>query len=143
MADLYRPGQQLPGRTWSYRSGATDTLIQVADDATLRNPATLQALARATAALGLSRYAIPPWLADIIYGFDGQIRWPDGRPFVFADTYIGDLFDDTYCRWLSDFLRFAGQPPRQAAQARILPRLRAIDLALKIAAADSCCRYPI
>lgn len=54
--------------------------------------------------------------------------------FEVSDTAIDEAFnDDGSFRWLSDFLRFAEMEPRQRPQARVLDRLRLIDLALRIA----------
>jgi hypothetical protein len=41
--------------------------------------------------------------------------------------------DDDSFRWRSDFLRFAETEPKQPPQARVLNRLRLIDLAFRIA----------
>lgn len=109
-------------------------LISVASDAELLRRSYFQRLAIATKALELPRREIPNWIADVIYSYEGSIVWPNGDKFVVGDEDIDAAFnDDGSFRWLSDFLRFAETPPRQAPQLRVLSRLRLIDLALRIA----------
>ncbi|ODA66588.1 hypothetical protein A7A08_02355 [Methyloligella halotolerans] len=106
--------------------------VTVASDFQLRSPAHFQRLAIATAALGLPRRAITDWLADVIYGYDGRILWPNGSEHGLPD--IEEVFgDDGSYRWLGYFVKFAEEPPRQRPQARVVERLRVIDLAFKIA----------
>jgi len=114
-----------------------DRRVVVASYAQLGRKSHVQRLAMATRALELPRRAIPDWIADQVYGFEGEILWPDGAPFVVTDTAIDEAFnDDGSFRWLSDFLRFADTEPRQRPQARVLDRLRLIDLAFRIAKPD-------
>lgn len=109
-------------------------IISVASDSELMRRAYFQRLAIATRALDLPRREIPNWIADVIYAYEGSIVWPNGDRFVVGDEDIDAAFnDDGSFRWLSDFLRFAQTPPRQAPQWRVLARLRLIDLALCIA----------
>ncbi|WP_340149007.1 hypothetical protein [uncultured Sneathiella sp.] len=90
-------------------------------------------LAVATANLGISRREIPNWITDTIYGFDGKILWPHGQEFIVSDTAIDDAFNnDGSFRWLSDFIASADREPRRNPQARLLDRLRLIDLAFRI-----------
>jgi len=114
-----------------------DRRVVVASDAQLTRKSHVQRLAMATRALELPRRAIPDWIADHVFGFEGVIVWPDGAPFVVSDTAIDEAFnDDGSFRWLSDFLRFADTEPRQRPQARVLARLRLIDLAFRIVHPD-------
>jgi len=108
--------------------------VVVASDGQLSRKSHVQRLAIATRALELSRRAIPDWIADQLFAFEGMIVWPDGWPFELSDTAIDEAFnDDGSFRWLSDFLRFAETEPQQRPQARVLDRLRLIDLAFRIA----------
>ena len=70
--------------------------IVVAADHELMNRAYFSRLAMATAALkeelGLSRRSIPDWMADVIYGHEGEIVWPGGKAFIVSDTAIDDAF---------------------------------------------------
>ncbi len=107
--------------------------IIVASDAELSRRSHFQRLAIATRALDLSRRQIPNWIADVVFGFEGLVLWPDGKPFEVDDEDIDAAFnDDGSFRWLSDFLAFAEREPAQAPQSRILLRLRLIDLAFRI-----------
>jgi len=120
-----------------YSVPAESRRVVVASDAQLSRKSHVQRLAIATRALELPRRAIPDWIADQIYSFEGVIVWPDGRAFDVSDTAIDEAFnDDGSFRWLSDFLRFAETEPRQRPQARVLDRLRLIDLAFRIAKPD-------
>lgn len=111
--------------------------VVVASDAQLSRKSHVQRLAMATRALELPRREIPNWIADQVFGFEGMIVWPDGRVFDLSDTAIDKAFnDDGSFRWLSDFLRFAEEPPKQRPQSRVLDRLRLIDLAFRIAKPD-------
>ncbi|MBI1265695.1 MAG: hypothetical protein GC187_13310 [Alphaproteobacteria bacterium] len=107
--------------------------VVLPDDETLLRQSSLQRLAMAIGGLGKSRRDIPNWMADAIYGFDGDIRTADGRSVCLCGVDIDAAFnDDGSFRWLSDFLKFASRPPRQAAQRRVLVRLRLLLLALLI-----------
>lgn len=91
------------------------------------------ALATDMQKLNLSRRQVPDWMADRIYGFDGEILDEDGQPFELDDEAIDLAFNnDGSFRWLSDFFRVTKEPPRQRAQRRIHQRLRLIYLALCI-----------
>ncbi len=99
----------------------------------LRSIPYVRRLAVATANLGLSRREIPNWMADVIFEYRGSLRLPDGRAVHLPDTAIDDVFNnDGSFRWLSDFMKFADRPMRQAPQKRVLKRLRLIDLAFRI-----------
>lgn len=116
--------------------------IVVATDSELSRKSYYWRLAIATAALqkqlALSRREIPNWLADTIYGYHGKIEWPNGQEFNISDTAIDDAFNnDGSFRWLSDFVRMAETPPKQAPQYRVVVRLRLIDLAFKIVRPDT------
>jgi hypothetical protein len=94
---------------------------------------TMLALATDMQKLNLSRRQIPDWMADRIYGFEGEILDEDGRPFELDDEAIDLAFNnDGSFRWLSDFFRVTKEPPRQRAQRRIHQRLKLIYLALCI-----------
>ena len=67
----------------------------------------------------------------------------DGQMVQTVRTDVGDVDtgdetidlafgDDGSFRWLSDFLSFASEPPKQKPQRRVLTRLRLIDLAFRI-----------
>ncbi len=111
--------------------------VTVATDWKLSRISHVQRLALATINVkqekDLSRREIPHWIANVIYGYEGRILWPVGRVFEIGDETIDLAFgDDGSFRWLSDFLSFASEPPKQKPQRRILTRLRLIDLAFRI-----------
>lgn len=112
-------------------------IVTVAADHQLLRRSHFQRLAMAVRALELTRRDIPNWMADVIFGFDGEIRWPGGRVFTVTDTDIDEAFnDDGSFRWLSDFMLFSDREARQAPQFRVLKRLRLLDLAFRIAHPD-------
>lgn len=110
----------------------SEKTVVMAADYQLCRTSHYQRLAIATAAMGVSRREIPNLLADAIYCFEGTIYWPDGRIYESSDTAVDDAFGDDDFRWLSDFIRFADQEPRQRPQRRVLTRLRLIDLYFRI-----------
>lgn len=115
-------------------------IVVASDDELTRRPC-FQRLAIATAALKdefeLSRRDIPDWIADVVYGYEGEIIWAHGGAYTISDTAIDDAFNnDGSFRWLSSFIRFAEDPPRQAPQYRVITRLRLIELAFQIAKPD-------
>lgn len=117
------------------------TTIIVASDYKLSRKDTVQYLGRRLKGLNLSRREIPNWIANAVFFFEGRILWSTGTPFELSDTGIDDVFgDDASCRWCGYLLRFADVPPKQRPQARVLPRLRLISLALSIT--DLATTYP-
>lgn len=115
-------------------SGAQDPhrTVIVASDTELYSRSHFQRLAIATAALSVSRRMLPNFIADTLYSFRGKIVWPNGTPYELPD--IDDAFGaDGSFRWVSDFIRFMEEPPRQNPQRRIIGRLRLIDLYFRIA----------
>lgn len=109
----------------------TVSRVTVASHRQLRRRSHFMRLAIATAALDVSRRELINVIADEIYAFEGQIVWPDGQAFEIPD--IDDAFgQDGSFRWVSDFIRFAEEPPRQLPQTRVVDRLRMIDLYFRI-----------
>ncbi len=106
-------------------------IVVVASDTALRRLSHFRRLAIATAAMEVSRRELPNVIADKVYEFEGRIVWPDGTPYELPD--IDDAFGrDGSFRWISDFVCFAEEPPRQHPQHRIIERLRLIDLYFRI-----------
>lgn len=108
-----------------------DRIVAVASTHELRRRSHTMRLAIATKALPVSRRELINVVADCIYGFKGKIVWPSGDPFPIP--YVDDAFgNDGSFRWVSDFLRFSEEAPRQMPQQRIIARLRLIDLYFRI-----------
>lgn len=126
-----RPSLHLIVPATSREIEKADRVIRVASDTELRRRSHFQRLAIATAALEVSRREIINVIADALYKFEGRIVHPNGAPYEVPD--IDDAFgNDGTFRWVSDFIRFAEEPPRQVPQARIIERLRLIDLYFRI-----------
>ncbi|MTD94356.1 hypothetical protein GIW81_08415 [Hyphomicrobium sp. xq] len=116
----------------SPKSSQPPATIVVASDRELRSIHHFQRLAIATKALGQPRRGITDWLCDTVYGFKGQILWPNGTPYQVPDIEAVFGEDGSY-RWLGYFMDFAEEAPQQRAQERVLERLRVLDLGFKIA----------
>jgi hypothetical protein len=104
-------------------------VVHVASDDELCRTSHVQRLAMSTVEIGLSRRKLADEFALVIYGFEGQVLWPNGGLFGITEALIDDAFgSDPEFRWLSAFLTCSVCPPRQRPQRRILPRLCIIDL---------------
>jgi len=76
---------------------------------------------------------VPNWIADQIWTFPGTILTTDNKPFKPSAGAIDRAFGkDKSFRWIRAFKASAKNAPKQAPQERIAPRLRLIDLALRI-----------
>lgn len=91
-------------------------------------------LANVLVGLRLARRALPDWIADQVYFFEGKLRCPEtGRYLISEDFDVEQaLSGDESHRWFSDFLKFAQTPPSQRAQARVVERLKLIHIAVSI-----------
>jgi hypothetical protein len=110
--------------------------VVVASNYQLSRRSHVNRLAIATVERDIPRRRLADWIAEIIARYDGEIVWATGAPFVFDDEAIDQAFgieEDPSQRWVGDFYKFAVKPPKQVAQARIIERLRYIDLAFRIA----------
>ncbi|MDI4665382.1 hypothetical protein K9U40_13740 [Xanthobacter autotrophicus] len=131
MSDFYDNGAGRFGSAGSFGFGGGLGSIIVPTMAELLRPSRFRRLAIATAALDIPRRKLPDVIADSLYGYSGVILRADGSPYELPD--IDDVFgNDGSFRWISAFTRFAVEPPRQAAQERVLPRLEVIDLYFQI-----------
>ena len=105
----------------------------VASDDELRCTRAQHTLAVWTKGLGVSRYRVLHRLADLIFGFEGDVYWRAGVIFPRPDTLIDDVFGhEPSCSWPGALMRMAKRPPKQRPQLRVLPRLRLIHLAKQI-----------
>ncbi|OYU75726.1 MAG: hypothetical protein CFE32_13170 [Alphaproteobacteria bacterium PA3] len=81
----------------------------------------------------LSRRELSSWLVEKLYFFDGEALNADGTPYCICKIDLDEMLkDDSSYRWYGDFIKMATTKPKQPIQDRIIPRLRVIELALKI-----------
>lgn len=131
MTDFRDNGTGRFGEPGAFGFGGGLRPIVVPTKEELLRPARFRRLAIATAALDIPRRRLPDVLADSLYGYTGVILRADGSAYELPD--IDDVFgNDGSFRWISAFTRFAIQPPRQAAQERVLPRLEVLDTHFQI-----------
>lgn len=119
----------------SFHSGSlgTDRKIVLHHSTGLTEPSFLSLVAEQLATTGLSRRQVPNWIADKVYGFDGELLLEDGSAWHFDDESIDRAFsDDGSFRWISDFLKLPGRPWKQKPQQRVVERIRFIAAALMI-----------
>lgn len=110
-------------------------VIRLPHDAALRAPSSVQRLAIAYGAMGISRRKLIDHIADVIFSDDRIVVDGHGRRVVIDDEWIDRAFRtdaDGSLRWLSDLLGFRHRIPCKDAQERTLPRLRGLWLALYI-----------
>jgi len=112
-------------------------VIRLPSDARLASPASVQRLAIAYAAFGISRRRLIDFIADAIFSEERIVVDAQERNLLIDDELIDRVFteSDPSVRWLSDWLAFRHCAPSKDAQARTLPRYRLLWLALYI-------RYP-
>lgn len=111
------------------------TFIRLPPDGVLASESAVHRLAMAYRGKGLSRRAILDHLTDTFVSFDGVAVDARGNRIEVQGIEVDDTFrteDDPSERWISDFLRAGVSMPRRKAQARVLPRLRLLWLALAI-----------
>lgn len=99
----------------------------------LSQPSSVRRLAMAYRAKNLPRRKILHFVADHLYLRERKFRLR-GQPVKF-DVDIDLVFGtdrDPSERWLSDFLNFAVEPPRQRAQHRVAERLLLLWAALAV-----------
>ena len=132
-SNQFSPGA---GRVCPAVSNHSVKRVVVASDYQISRPSHLNRLAIATVERDIPRRRLADWIAEIIAKYEGDIVWATGTKFEFDDEAIYRAFgieEDSSQRWVGDFYKFAVKAPRQVAQARIIERLRYIDLAFRIA----------
>ncbi len=85
-------------------------------------PAYMRRLATALANVSLPRRRVPDWMATVIYDFKGAIICGETLQVAHVDFEIDidDAFNDEGSfRWLSDFMKFESQEPRQAGRGAL------------------------
>ncbi len=106
--------------------------VTVAADFELRRRGHRIALAAEINRLGLSRREVVNWVADEIYGYSGAVHWPNGVTFPIWDTLVDDAFTDGSQSWVGDFMKQSVNAPLIRPQKRVIPKLRLLDLAIRI-----------
>ncbi len=107
--------------------------ITIPDIAILSEPYAVRRLAMSYRAKNLPRRKILNFIADHLYQYEGQLLY-HGRRVTF-EANIDEVFGtdrDPSERWLSDFLAFGVDAPRQRAQRRVINRLVLLWVALAI-----------
>ncbi len=110
-------------------------LIRLPSDARLGSRASVQRLAIAWGATGISRRKMLDHLADVIFNDGRLVVDAQGRRVIIDAEYVDRAMRsdaDPSIRYLSDFLAFRYRAPCKDAQARTLPRLQVLWLALYI-----------
>jgi len=78
--------------------------------------------------LNLSRRKLMDWVADQVYGFDGEFYTPSKVKVRLPE--VDDTFGEPSFKWVGDFLKWRDREPAQAIQRKVLPRLRMFAMAL-------------
>lgn len=108
-------------------------ILFVASDKVLLNTLRVQRIALEMASLELSRRAIPFWLADVLFGFEGKVLYEDHTAYVIDDEIVDrTLGEDPSCKWLGDFIKRAARGRQIVPQVRTVERLRLLDIAVRI-----------
>jgi hypothetical protein len=104
------------------------------NDERLGSKASMQKLARFFASLDkMPRRDIPFWMVDRLSEWEGAIWDGDNLTIIFGPETVDQSFnDDGSFRWISDFLKFATNEPRQRAQNRIIERLRLMTASVAV-----------
>lgn len=106
-------------------------VVFVASDADLRNPLYLASLKSAVASLGLPRRQWRDAIADAVRDHEGPLLHSDGH--VYEPPLVDDHFpEDEDQKWVSNFAKRAGEGKSARLQARVLERVRLIDLFFRI-----------
>lgn len=114
-------------------TGSNTGAIIIPSAEILSQPSSVRRLAMAYRAKNLPRRKILNFVADHLYQHDGELLYM-GRNVSF-DADIDEIFGtdrDPSERWLSDFLAFAVDAPRQRAQRRTFDRLVLLWAALAV-----------
>lgn len=116
-----------------YAKGSDRSAITIPSAEILAQPSSVRRLAMAYQAKNLPRRKILNFIADHLYEYEGELLYL-GRNVSF-DADIDEVFGtdrDPSERWLSDFLAFAVEAPRQRAQRRTFDRLVLLWAALAV-----------
>ena len=107
--------------------------IRIPPDDILAQPSSVRRLAMVYRAMNLPRRKVLDFVAGHLFLHEGGIIH-QGERVCFEDD-LDNIFGverDPSGRWMSDFLDFAVEPPRQRAQRRVLERLMLLWVAIAI-----------
>jgi hypothetical protein len=102
--------------------------LYIPSDDELLERQTVRRIARELGDLRLSRRKLMDWVADEVYGFDGEFYVAGGAKV--RVTEVDDTFGEPSFKWVGDFLKWRDREPAQAIQRKVLPRLRMFAMAL-------------
>jgi hypothetical protein len=115
------------------RSLAEGTNLVLRDKRTLVSPDYLNQLASFYRGLQLPRREIPNWIADKLASWEGGLSYDEIFEFSTDDESIDRAFNhEGSFRWISDFVKFSDEKPKQKAQYRIMDRLLIMSAAAAI-----------
>lgn len=115
------------------RSLAESTNLVLRGKETMVRPDYLHQLASFYQSLKHPRREIPNWMADTLASWEGGISYQESFEFYADDESIDRAFNyEGSFRWISDFVKFSEQKPKQNAQYRIMDRLLIMSAAAAI-----------
>lgn len=115
------------------RYRAQHAILVLHERATLVSPDYLHQLASFYRGLEQPRREIPNWIADTLADWEGGISYFEHHDFTPDDEAIDRAFNyEGSFRWISDFVKFSEEKPKQNAQYRIMDRLFIMSAAAAI-----------
>ncbi|WP_328277859.1 hypothetical protein [Sphingobium sp.] len=103
--------------------------LYIPSDDELLDRQAVRRMARELGDLRLSRRKLMDWVADQVYGFDGEFYAPGGAKVRLPE--VDETFGEPSFKWVGDFLKWRDREPAQAIQQKVLPRLRMFAMALE------------
>lgn len=111
--------------------------ITVLDDAQLLTREYLHLVGKAFKEAGRSRFGMADWLTETLSNWtadEGRACDSSGRPIELSEEMVEAAFDQgQWFTWATDVKKFADRLPSRRPRKSLLPRLRLIDLAFRIA----------
>lgn len=115
------------------RTLAESTNLVLRGKDTLVSPDYLHQLAAFYQGLKYPRREIPNWIADRLASWEGGLSYDENFEFSTDDESIDRAFNhEGSFRWISDFVKFSDEKPKQKAQYRIMDRLLIMSAAAAI-----------
>jgi hypothetical protein len=113
-----------------------DRIIYLPSDDVLKQPHVYHRTAMVYRAWGISRRNLAEVVNDLLWNFAGEVF---DQHSIYIELLLIDAHDllwpdsDPEARLISDFYAVADAMPKQTTQARVLPRLRLLWMALAVA----------